>query len=248
MTVDNLNDDEIARLIADLDHTDKPTIRAAVDALVPLAAQSAEIRFLLDQRLNQPGHKTHWAAAYVLGRLPQPSRAAIQILLEALDHPAPDIRWAIALLIVRIAKGDGDLTKLLIDLCAAGTANQKRMAIYCLRDLALTDSASMSSFFAALEDSDPTVRVAAVIALKARSDVDARGKDRLCEIYLRDADPRVRHAAAITLANLGAPSEEFLAALGENTASQDAQTKKAACAALALLERRPASTGDKRNG
>lgn len=248
MTVDNLNDDEIARLIADLDHTDKPRIRAAVDALVPLAAQSAEIRALLDQRLHQPGHKTYWPAAYVLGQLSQPSRAAIQILLDALDHPAPDIRWAIALLIVRIAKGDGDLTKLLIDLCAGGTANQRRMAIYCLRDLALRDSASVSSFFAALEDSDPTVRVAAVIALKARSDVDAQGKDRLCEIYLRDVDPRARHAAAITLANLGAPTEEFLAALGENTTSEDAQTKKAACAALALLERRPASTGDKRNG
>ena len=248
MTVDNFTDEEIARLIADLDHADKPTIRAAVDALIARAAASPAIRELLDQRLTRPGYKNYWPVAYVLGQLPQPSALTIRMLLEALDHPAPDIRWAIALLIVRIAKGDSDLTKLLIDLCAGGTPNQKRMAIYCLRDLALTDSASVSSFFAALEDSDPTVRVAAVIALKARSDVGTQGKDRLCEIYSRDIDPRARHAAAITLATLGEPSEEFLAALKKNTTSEDAQTKKAACAALALLERRPASTGDKRDG
>lgn len=248
MTVDNSKEDEIVRLIADLDHTDKPTIRAAVDALTARAAESPVIRDLLDRRLAQPGHKNYWPAAYILGQLPQPSPATIRILLDALDHPAPDIRWAIALLIIEIAKRDSDIVKLLIDLCAGGSANQKRMAIYCLRDLGLTDLASLTAMLAGLSDADPTVRVAAALALKTRNDVTVDGKNRLCAIYISDADARVRHAAAITLASLGERSEKFLAALKKNTTSEDAQTKKAACAALALLERRPASTGDKRDG
>ncbi len=243
MTVEPFND-EILRLIADLDHADKPTLRAAVDALAARAAESAAIRELLARRLTQPGHKNYWPAAYILGRLPQPPPAAIRILLDALDHPAPDIRWAIALLIVEIAKGDGDLTKLLIALCASGSANQKRMANYCLRDLNLADPASLTALLAGLADPDPTVRVAAAIALKARGDVDANGKNRLCEIYVSDADPRARHAAAIALASLGEPSQRFLAALKKNATSEDAQTKKAACAALNLLERRPASNAE----
>jgi HEAT repeat protein len=248
LTVDNFNDDETLRLIADLDHADKPTIRAAVDTLTARAAESSAIRTLLEQHLTQPGHKNYWPVAYILGQLPQPSAATIQTLLDALDYPAPDIRWAVALLIIEIAKRDSNIPDLLIDLCASGNANQKRMAIYCLRDLSLTDLASLTALFTGLTDPDPTVRVAAAVALKARTDVDAQGKHRLCEIYVSDADPRPRHAAAITLASLGEPTEEFLAALKKNTTSEDAQTKKAACAALALLERRPASTDDKRDG
>jgi len=50
---------EIAALIADLDHHDKPTIRAAADALFPLAGQSADLRALLLERLTQPGKKNY---------------------------------------------------------------------------------------------------------------------------------------------------------------------------------------------
>jgi HEAT repeat protein len=83
-----------------------------------------------------------------------------------------------------------------------------------------------------------------VIALKQRTDVDAKAKDRLLEVYLKDNDARVRNAAVITLASLGAPSEGFLTAVKQNSASNDAQTRKAANAALELLKkRRSASIG-----
>ena len=165
-------------------------------------------------------------------------------MLDALDHRDADIRWAIALLLVRIAKDDHRLVNLLSELCSAGTANQKRMAIYCLRNLMLIDSASLVVLLAALNDSDASVRVAAVIALKQRTDVDAKAKDRLLEVYLKDDDARVRNAAVITLASLGAPSEGFLTAVKQNSASNDAQTRKAANAALELLKkRRSASIG-----
>jgi len=239
-----MNDSEIAELIAQLAHDDKPTLRAAVDALIPLAAEISLVRETLLRRLLEAERTEKWPIAYILAHLPQPAQPAIQNLLDELDHRDPDIRWAIALLLVRIAKDDRRLVNLLSELCSAGTANQKRMAIYCLRNLMLIDSASLVVLLAALNDSDASVRVAAVIALKQRTDVDAKAKDRLLEVYLKDNDARVRNAAVITLASLGAPSEGFLTAVKQNSASNDAQTRKAANAALELLKkRRSASIG-----
>ena len=77
---------EIAALIADLDHHDKPKIRAAVDALVPLAGQSADLRALLLERLTQPEKKNYWPVAYILGQLPSPNDTVVRVLLDTLDH------------------------------------------------------------------------------------------------------------------------------------------------------------------
>lgn len=237
-------DPQTAALIADLDHPDKPTIRAAVDALIARAAMSPQIRDLLNRRLAEAGHRHYWPVAYILGNLPQPSAAAMASLLEALGHREPDIRWAVALLLVRNAKQNAELVRSLIQLCATGSDNQKRMALYCLRDLTLSDSASLTALFAALRDNEPTVRVAAAICLKARPDIDDAGKNILFQAYSNDKESRVRHAAAITLANLGAPAAEFLLALRKNSASADEQTRKAALAALEVLQkRRPAPSG-----
>lgn len=237
-------DGKIAALIADLDRHDKPIIRAAVDALIPLTAESFPLREILDRRLVEAGHKNYWPVAYILGHLRQPSGACIAKLLDALDHQEPDIRWAMALLLVRIAKDESAVVSLLIELCAGGTANQKRMSLYCVRDLALSDSVSLAALLAALRDADPMVRVAAAICLKLRPDLDDSGKKLLLEVYANDADPKVRHAVAITLANLGSPSAEFLSALKKCSESEDGQTRKAAITALALLEKsRSASSG-----
>jgi HEAT repeat protein len=233
-----IDSDQTAALIAKLDHDDKPTIRAAVDALILLAAGSSELCSVLNRRLAEAGHKHYWPVAYVLGNLPQPSRAVITGLLDALDHREPDIRWAVSLLLARIAKDNPDLINLLIQLCATGSDNQKRMALYCLRDLALSDTASLTALLAALRDHEPTVRVAAAICLKARPDIDDAGKNILMQAYSNDAESRVRHAAAIALANLGSPAAEFLIALKKNSESKNKQTKKAAVAALELLKKR----------
>lgn len=239
-----MDDTAIAALIADLDHHDKPVIRAAVDALLPLAEQSPEVRALLSERLNRPGQKTDWPIAYVLGQLPSPSEAVVRTLFDALDHREPDIRWAMALLLVRIAKQDSNIIGRLIDFSASGTANQKRMALYCLRDLVLSDGTSLTALVNALNDSDPTVRVAAAICLKLRPDIQNAGKTLLLKSYLGDIDPRVRNAAAIALANLGSPSEDFLMALRERSKSENRESKKTAEVALQILGKRRSASAE----
>jgi HEAT repeat protein len=233
-----------ADLLEDLDSPDKPTVRAAVDALIPLAADSPKLRETLSQVLTDPRRRNHWSVAYVLAHLPQPSPDVKQILLAGLDHREPDIRWAIALLLVRMARAQGDLVHLLIKLCLAGTPTQKRMTIYCLRDLNLTDAKSLQALLESLRDSDPLVRVAATTSLKSRTEMDDSGREALLHVFLNDSEVKVRNAAALTLAGLGSPSQEFLSALSEAAEDQNPQIRKAASAALALLQnKRSAPTG-----
>lgn len=240
--------DRLAALIADLDHPDKPTIRAAVDQLIEVARESAQVRTALDRRLNEFGHRNYWPVAYILGHLPDPSGAAIRNLLDTLDHREPDIRWACSLLLAKIARSETAVIELLIELCRTGTANQKRMALYSLRDLALNDPASLQAMLNSLSDSDATVRVAAVTSLKNRTENTDRVRKALLQSYLIDADIKVRNAAAVTLAQMGSPSEEFLLALRQATQSDNSQARKAAAMALELLERRgPAPIGSLRN-
>jgi HEAT repeat protein len=242
------DDGQIANLIADLDHSDKPTIRAAVDALISIASASPDLERILHQRLTESGHRNYWPAAYILGHLPHPSGVVIGNLIEALDHREPDIRWAIALLLVRVAKTEGHLINLFVELCKTGTANQKRMALYCIRDLALSDSVSLAALLDALRDTDPTIRVAAAICLKLRSDLDDVGKSLLLQVYLKDTELKVRNTAAVALANLGSPAAEFLIALRKASESDNEQVRKAAITALELLEkRRSASSGSSRD-
>ena len=236
-------DDKIAPLMADLEKSDKPTLRKAVDALIPIAADDRQIATTLSELLNDPGRENRWPIAYILASLPSPTRSSIQVLIETLDHRDPDIRWAVALILIRLAKTDRQVLKLLIELAAKGTANQRRMAIYSIRDVGLTDEASVQMLMDALHDPDPTVRVAAVTSLKMQSGLSERGKSELLELFLRDLDPRVRNTVVVTLAYLGTPSEEFLSELTKATASENAQLKKAASAAFDILKKRSAPSG-----
>lgn len=232
---------DVGALIADLEHSEKAIIRAAVNALVPLAEASAELRETLYRRMGEPQFKNRWAIAYVLAHLPQPSRDVAQTLLDGLDHHDPDIRWAIGLLLVRLANRDEELTQTLLRLCATGNALQRRMAIYCLRDLNLQDAASTQVFLVALRDPDPLVRIAAAAGLKKKKNMDVCGKDALLTAFLEDPDSRVRSVAAVTLAQIGAPSERFLRALNLAESSEDEQIRRAAHAALSLLENKRAA-------
>jgi HEAT repeats len=243
---DSMNESNITALCADLDGEDKPTIRAAVEALITLAANSPSVREKLNRRLAETGHRNYWPVAYILGHLPQPSRAVISALLGGLDHREADIRWAIGLLLVRLAKTEPSLIEPLIDLSVSGTAHQKRMALYCIRDLALADASSLMALFGALKDADPGVRVAAAICLKSRSDLDRDAKALLLDVYLKDPAMKVRNAAAIALAYLGEPSAEFLSALHEAANCDNDQVRKTALAALDLLRKKRSASAERK--
>jgi HEAT repeat protein len=231
---------DVAELIADLGSDEKPIVRAAVNALIALAENSAELRATLQSKMKDPQPNNLWAIAYVLAHLPQPSRDVVQRLLDSLGHKDADIRWAIGLLLVRLAATDEWTTRELLRRCSCGDALQRRMAIYCVRDLHLRDAASTEVFFSALRDPDPLVRIAAAAGLKRKS-LDTPGKDVLLAVFQEDPDSRVKSVAAVTLAQMGNPSEDFLRALNLAEGSDDEQLRRAAKAALSLLEKKRAA-------
>jgi len=159
----------------------------------------------------------------------------LEILLDALDNPDPDVRWAVILLLARLTEAQSTVIQLTSSLFATGTVTQRRMVIYYLKELKRQNEAIRQALLSALNDSDPTVRVAAVISLKEQ-DVDSDGKTTLLDLLMRDPDIRVQHAAAITLASLGSPSEDFLAALDHATKTGQGPLKKAALAAQRILQ------------
>lgn len=230
--------EKISALLDSLTQSDKSVIRAAVDALIPIASRMPEVQDSLHRLLTDSSHKNRWAPAYILAHLPNPSDACYQVLLDTLDSQDPDIRWAVALLLIRSAKNDGAVAVRLFDLLKSGTSNQRRMAVYCIRDMNLKDDASLEALLRTLEDPEPLVRVAAVISLKIQPDVGKEGLDSILRLFLEDPDSRVRYSAALTLAALGAPTGEIRTALEEASRSKDPQLKKAAAAALALLKKR----------
>ncbi|MGB7951649.1 MAG: HEAT repeat domain-containing protein [Candidatus Binatia bacterium] len=236
-------DDKIATLIADLEQSDKPTLRKVVDALIRIAGDDPQIVRTLTDLLADPSRKNRWPIAYILASLPLPVRASAHVLIETLDHRDPDIRWAVALILVRLAKTDREVLELLIEVASKGTVNQRRMAIYALRDMGSSDEASLRTLLNSLGDPEPTVRVAAVTSLRMRPALDDEGRVKLLELFVRDQDQRVRNTAAVTLAQLEGTSEEFLDELMKASLSDNAQLKKAASTAFDILKKRSAPSG-----
>jgi HEAT repeat protein len=230
--------DKVAALIADLEKSDKPTIRKAVDALITFALDDAQLRTTLSALLLDSSRKNRWPLAYILANLFPLDPASVEVLIETLDHSDADIRWAIALTLIRLAKADRKILNLLVQLATAGSANQRKMAIYCLRDAGTDDEESVQALLKALYDSDPMIRLAAVISLKAHLRLSEKGKHELFDRFSNDSDLRVRSAAAVILAQLGDPSQEFLAELTKASASGNSQLKKAATTAFALLQKK----------
>lgn len=240
----NRGDPKLAPLLADLEKPDKPALRKAVDALISMATDEARIADALSELLNDPSRKNRWPIAYILANLPSPPPTCIAVLIETLDHRDADIRWAVTLILIRLAKTDGHVLKLLVDLVSEGTANQRRMAIYALRDAGLADEGSVQALVDALRDPDPKVRVAAVTSLRMEPGLGEERKNEILRLFLEDQDLRVRNSAAVTLALLGAPSEKFLSELGKAKVSDNAQLKKAATVALDILKnKRSAPSG-----
>jgi HEAT repeat protein len=230
--------EKIASLLESLDHSDKTVVRSAVDSLIAIASHTPEIQENLNRLLMDPSRKRLWPISYILAHLPNPSRLCLKVLLETLDDRDPDIRWAGALLLARLGRSDSGIVTLLIDLLKTDSPTQRRMAVYCLRDMNLKDTASLQALLQSLQDPDPLVRVAAVTSLKVRPDVGRDGLDHILQLFLEDPDSRVRYTAALTLAGLGAPTDEIRTALKDASQSQDPQLKKAANAALDLLKKR----------
>src|SRR6266403_381770 len=173
-------------------------------------------------------------AAFALSLAGDPPAASLPVLLETLGADDGDLRWAAAGIVVRLQHERAALVESLRTLVASGNAAQRKMALYCLRDLEACTPAVEQAVLHALGDADRDVRLAAVATL-ARLARDRGAAAAKLVHALETGDERVRRAAAAALGALGERSAPVLAALGAASASPDPSLRRAAEGALRQL-------------
>jgi hypothetical protein len=226
---------EVEALLAALGDARKAVQRPAAEALAAHARRSPEVRSRVAALLASEEPRRRWGAAYALAAAEASPADAVPALLEALASPDGDLRWASARIVVRMTRAMPALREALRALAGGADAGGRKMALYCLRDVAVREAASDAAATAALADGDPAVRLAALAALPAVTP-DAAAAARRATALLADGDGGVRRAAAVCLGLLAADGAEVRAALGRAAASADAALARAARGALSRLD------------
>ena len=193
-------------LLEALEQTDKGVVRRAVEELVALAAEEPRgVGEALDRRLRTV---PRWPVAYALGQITRPSALCLDVLAHGLGSRDQDLRWATQLLLTDLGKRYPEVEGCLEALLRDGSATQRRMSVYCLRDIHEGRDTGMpgigraSAFLEAIHDPEPLVRVAVVASLAKATEVSAETLDALTRAATDDADARVRNAAAFAVKKL----------------------------------------------
>jgi HEAT repeat protein len=155
-------------------------------------------------------------------------------LLDALASSDGDVRWAAARLVVSAIRHEPALAPLVPPLIGAASPLQRKMALYCLRDLATAVAVDGTGIAPALDDGDPAVRMAAMAAALAVLPRTADLAERMA-VLLDDREPGVRRVAALTLGQLGVATTAVVGRLDAATSSDDAALAKTARDALSRL-------------
>ena len=184
-------------LLDALQGTDKATVRRAVEGLVALAAEEPDVGRMLDVRFRI---SPLWTIAYTLGQIARPHAPCLEVLVRGLGSGDQDIRWATQLLLADLGASYPEVMLRLKTLVHEGSSTQRRMAVYCLRDIGAAGVASL--LLGSIEDPEPLVRVAVVTSLTKVSEVDSEELVALRKAAAEDADVRVRNAAAFALKSL----------------------------------------------
>jgi HEAT repeat protein len=223
---------ELDALVACLGDPAKAIQRPAADACCALAARGVAVAPLLTAALEVADPRLRFGAAYALARLAPPSLVALPALLDALALDDGDVRWAAAELICR-TEPRAAVVAGLVPLVRGGNPPQRKMALYCLRDLA-AGAESEQAALDALDDADGGVRLAAMSTLARLAQDRAAAAEKLLRA-LRADDVRERRAAAAALGDLGHPSDAVHAALDAAARSDDASLRRAAERSLRKL-------------
>lgn len=225
-------------LLLCLGHSRKTVQREAATQLVRFARTQPEIITALTSRLADPDPRVRWTAAFTLAQLDLPEPSPFPVLAENLGHEESDLRWAAATAVLRQAARHPRIIDELLRLAGVGNAGQRRMALYCLRDLAQTGPVAQAVYLTSLSDPDPMVRLSGLSCLGKLRLAAAEARDTLLRLLDADPDLGVRRATAVTLGQLSDSTPAVIKALGRAAQSDDVGLRKAAAGALEKLQQR----------
>jgi HEAT repeat protein len=229
-----VNESDIERAIDELGHARKAIQRPAAERLADAARGDATVRSRLVEQLASSEPRRRWGAAYALARLEPAPAEAMPALLDALGSADGDVRWASARLLTRAVQHVPRLIEDVRAIVRASSPLQRKMALYCLRDIGVDAAVDHGALAAALADEDAAVRLAAMSAVAALLPRTTHTGDLLAPL-IADVDPGVRRAAAATVGQVGVRTDAVLRALESACASGDAALERVSSQALSRL-------------
>jgi HEAT repeat protein len=227
-------DDDVAFLVGCLGGATKAVQRRAAEALAALDAAGVAVRDAIVPGLAAPAQRARFGAAYALSLLGPSPAVSMPVLLETLGSDDGDVRWAAATILLPF--GADVLVEPLCELARSGNPAQRKMALYCLRDVGPVASDVEPDLRSALRDAESSVRLAAMAAL-ARLGRDRAAVSLALLPLLDDVDVGVRRAAAATLGRVGVADDAVRGGLQRAAAGDDGPLARAAAAALTRLRR-----------
>ena len=231
-----LPEDVIRSLLACLGYNTKKIQRDAATILVRFAPQQPGIIEALVRMLTDSDSRLRWTAAFALSQLDLPTPSPLPVLIENLGHQESDLRWAAATAVLQLAQQHPqDIVAAMIQLIDAGNAVQRRMALYCLRDLEQAGDKAQDVYLTSLKDEDPMVRLGGLSCLGKLQLTSRKIREALIHLLEHDADMGVRRSAAVTCGQVGDAHSDIVKALHRTSESEDSSLAKASAGALREL-------------
>jgi HEAT repeat protein len=231
----SLPSDVLHGLLHCLGHNHKAVQRGAAGQLVRFARTQPEIVTALIQKLTDSDPRVRWTAAFTLSQIDLPEPTPLPVLIENLGHEESDLRWAAATAVLRLAEQHPRIVEEMLRLASSGNPVQRRMALYCLRDLGRTDADAQVVYLASLSDPDPMVRLSGLSCLGKLRLASAEARTSLLRLLETDSDLGVRRATAVALGHLGDSTPAVIEALTRAARLDDVGLSKAAAGALEKL-------------
>jgi len=189
---DNPIDAETCAALIDLLDDDRKEVRRRAAGALAVAAAEPAHRGLIERALSDSRPLRRWCAAFALARAGTFDEPVARAAVDALGLPDGDVRWAAAEIVCEAVRRRPESLGLIRNALTSSSPEQRKMAIYCLRDLAGGDA---QTYLPALADSDRGVRLAALSALMRLESLDRGAVDRVIECMQADGDDGVRRAA-----------------------------------------------------
>jgi len=197
--------DPAATLLVDalceaLGDADRRVARAASAALARIARESGGAGDALREALRGDDRDRRIFAALTWAELEPPGHRILPALIDGLRHPEGDVRWAAARLLVTAGRLHSEVLGVLLGLLGgAETPTARRMAAYCVRELAPDVPEAARALVAASRDDDVHVRRASLTAMAALVDPPPPVRARLAEARGDDPDEVARRLAGRAL-------------------------------------------------
>lgn len=188
-----------------LGDADRAVARAAFHSLVELGRSHREADRVLDEALRSDSPVRRVRAALAWAELAPPTPKLLPALVEGFSSPQGDLRWSAARVLVDAGRLHAEVFRLLLGLTRReNAAPARRMALFCLRELAPERPEAAQALLAASRDDDLALRRGALAAMAALDDPPPEVGARLAEVFRSDPDGPSQRLAASALGELGA--------------------------------------------